>query len=853
MAIELSEVKKYIEENNFEGLKSYFNKNYDDIETLIPPENYINAFYKFLESDIKTLTNTYKIIELLQDHFYSDNHILQYNNSNEHKHINSLFNIYEKTLQHQPYTIEDISAATGIFDFNTNHYRKQFMLYEDQQNLRNIYKKVDSIIEKDFIYSIKYPENTNFIRKLLKIPPKQSSEDILKSFTDKLPNLLENIKREIESDFRFKDANGNLLLTQTELNQAIYERLSLKTTKQLGMETSVVNKILEDINTQKISTELENLASPSVVKSDLLSFAERINKLIKNSIPPYLIDFSKCKFPMFEVNEHGILPEAIEVYKNTIELTFQELTSDLRSQIKKYEGAPGRESISEGMLLKAVELSRYVHQHVEQKNYFNFQTPTEQQVKDLEDNLAKTQATLNQKLYDSHTNNKIKPKSDLTGFEKRGIQLINDMNSNRFLTKENSEFLSKFYEYATDNKEFNTRLGNILKKDQHGILKTNDNFIEKYYQDITSIHKFTYKTSNLKNIINTADKLENILDDIEQGHRSILSQEDKLALHDIGKINKFLQNFETIQRLSDNGIIERSKSLITLEETFNQCFELYSRLNKVLEQEVNYKSGDVVMEIAKSRRSFDLNKPDMEDKIRDFMSPYMHAAIGLKTQEGKFVSHVMKRYSKDNFEGIDSLLTESFRIYPDKLIANEDVKKQLMQSLHVEEEKDFQKELHKQYKNISINLHSSINESDGFIFSKDRGKKAFLADLIPFGLGHKNEKSVRGWAEKVIVEKENMAQKIKDPNGDGYIICSEFAAKMTVLALVELEKQLLEKMKENNPSFKPSQGQLFEMPFNEYEDLRKIHPARLIKELSKSGAIEKVPEPEIVKNIIRSR
>ncbi|AIF81993.1 hypothetical protein I862_07195 [endosymbiont of Acanthamoeba sp. UWC8] len=197
MAFNQDKVLKFIEKSNFQGLQSYLNKRYLDIDSLIPPAEFINAFNNFISSDSKNITNSYKIIELLYQHFTAANRKTKYDNSQEHEDIKGLFKIYEKISAGKDYSIEDVVAVTRIKDFKVDSYQKKFELYQEKQTLRNVYKKADDLIERYLIYKIKYPENTSFIRKLLRIPPKRKSEDILNDLTKKLPELIDKLRDEI--------------------------------------------------------------------------------------------------------------------------------------------------------------------------------------------------------------------------------------------------------------------------------------------------------------------------------------------------------------------------------------------------------------------------------------------------------------------------------------------------------------------------------------------------------------------------------------------------------------------------------------------------------------------------------
>lgn len=80
------------------------------------------------------------------------------------------------------------------------------------------------------------------------------------------------------------------------------------------------------------------------------------------------------------------------------------------------------------------------------------------------------------------------------------------------------------------------------------------------------------------------------------------------------------------------------------------------------------------------------------------------------------------------------------------------------------------------------------------------------------------------------------------------MFCSEYAAKITVLALDRLNENLMEKMQQSG---KEVSGQtILTMPINKHEDLSKVDPARLINQLKIRKAVEEV-ENSLVKSAVR--
>ncbi len=244
----------------------------------------------------------------------------------------------------------------------------------------------------------------------------------------------------------------------------------------------------------------------------------------------------------------------------------------------------------------------------------------------------------------------------------------------------------------------------------------------------------------------------------------------------------------------------------------------------------------------------------LKSRIKEWITPYSHAAIVVASNDAAKakISHVWATYKLEDQSKYNYVMyQETFRVLPDNLISPK-FRKQLLESLGITDG-ELRNHLQSMYKNITQDLHKIENFQNKTLENEtNKQKMAGVADFIPFG--HKGLKSNRKWAEKALENKKDIAEHLvgKDKKGNSKnIICSEFTAKMTLLALVELEQQLVTKIQEKTPDFKIKTGELIKIPFNEFEDLSKVHPARLIKILQKANAIEKIEQQKFGQNFIR--
>lgn len=442
-----------------------------------------------------------------------------------------------------------------------------------------------------------------------------------------------------------------------------------------------------------------------------------------------------------------------------------------------------------------------------------------------------------------------KSKSKLTELERQAIESFTNGKKGEYLTDLDKKLVTSFCSYAIGNKELNKRLANVLISD--------DEFVRDNKEALSLLHKFTYKSSFQKEVTTSVTRLDNIVTQIEIDPETKFKDKEKITLHELGAIRKYMDIGEVTGFLKNKcqGFqTEKIKNLLTTHDKANKTMGIY---NDIIVSNTRYEEGDLVMDVAKRYHEIELhNVKGFKAKLADIITPYSHAAIGtqISTKDQKQISgisEVWREYRHDKISENNALISKSFRIYPDKLIQNDQVKNEICKALGISESelKDKMQDL---YKDISKELNNPDKlENADIVNDQKKREKAGKADFSIHG--HKGKENIKEWAQGILKDKQNLGQNIKDSRGSNAIICSEFAAKMTVLALVELEKNLIDKIKEKNPEFEMPKKGLIKMPFDKHENLSKIHPARLVKELKKSRAIEKVQRAKVVKNTVMFR
>jgi hypothetical protein len=830
MSIELNKVEELVLNHNHLGLENYLKKQSGDLATLITAKIFITAITEFINSDARNMTNSYNVIISLRRHFFDENRHMKYSLSAEHEQIGALFNICDKVFNHKKYKIDDVKEITRIDGINISDIEAKFALYEERQQRRSIYKIADDVIESQFIYPIKYPDNTSFIRKMLGVTPKRASVDIIKDFNDKLPILIDNLRKDFYSNPKFLDQRGKFLLTESELSEILYERISLKATKQLGLDQGSVDEIFKEYNTKKLINKLQSFYELNEDENISKELIDDFSSLLISMVPQHLVDLTDLIERVDPKNQGfiGSLPDEVSAkLLDNINLYLQAL----EEKIVQYNQSPWKEEQIEKMLYYAIELNSKLNGIEEKESYKVLKESNQLQLLTLQEKLSK-------KVYDDHKKHKL-PKTKLTDFEKRAISKMALSNDQR--TEEDKRLIATFVEYASGNKEFNIRLGNVLK--------SGNDFVRQYKQEIELLHKYTYKSSDLDVIINSLDKIQFMLSKLEGNPQHKFSNAEKITLAELGKINKYIDSDvkSVLEKIS-----YEAPQIQKLRNTYQRAQAVIEQFDKKIESQINYKEGDLVMDVANKYHKLKLHTYNsffkwLENLIQDWITPYSHAAIGTKLDNVKGILEIWDEYQTREVDAQNSLITETFRVYPHALLQNVEITEKLMKALDVDKE-GLKDKLHEMYGKCSTDIAQTIDPTK---LQNDSTKRR-QAGLADFRIGgHKTSESVRSWVEKVMDSKS--VDGIKISTGEK-IICSEFAAKITALTIVALEKELIKTIKEKEPSFALKDGEnLLKMPFDKYEDLNKIHPARLIKELGKHGAIEKVESSKVIENMIISR
>ncbi|CRX39393.1 hypothetical protein [Estrella lausannensis] len=407
--------------------------------------------------------------------------------------------------------------------------------------------------------------------------------------------------------------------------------------------------------------------------------------------------------------------------------------------------------------------------------------------------------------------------------EREGIDLLIKVSTNEGqlkLSAKEKRKLKVFLKDAQGNMTLNRRISNIME------IIEKDKLDDKKLMALVSIHTYTYKTGQIKPFLKSAEKLTEIVSAIKKDPKVEIPNAYKLQLDEFGLLNSMLKLKTLLNFLEKAELIEEGSKLTVLNAALKKAGTAMNYLNGKYEKQAGYQSGDLLMYRGKDFSRF-LNK-DL-DKMVDWQlswlgSDYFHSALLNVPKKKMHISHVMdKAYEYNDAKLAQGTYTDAFRFKFDALV-DEAVKPVLDEMAKKKNKKQGWNDLvGAKFRDIIEKMHQDRTEFEKIKNSKWRRLKSGIFPHVR-----------RNW----------LFSPVSKPHerpffeGKSEMICSEFAAKVLLTALVQLKNELTEEIaaelsvKENvtveEAKERIAPG-LITLPIPETEILSRLHTARLLE------------------------
>lgn len=418
--------------------------------------------------------------------------------------------------------------------------------------------------------------------------------------------------------------------------------------------------------------------------------------------------------------------------------------------------------------------------------------------------------------------------------EAKFVKLFAKLTVGEIETDAQKEYLSTMLERAIGNKAFNSRLTAFSQE------KGNASY-NKYQYPVGDIKYFSYKTRHADKISDINKKCERNMELLAAGQK--VGESEKLSQFEYGVLCDIAKMKGVLDEYNEKGVMPKTGKLADLYEQSKQSYELVNQINERAVAENRYKAGDILMVHSKKSHASKDKKADQETALtHTFISKYGHAAqIYIDPEKGTpSISHIYGGHQVDKVQGQDIATGDIFRVDPSKLVSKENAV--LLDKLYKAEGKDWKEEVTKMYQGILQEVHEKSQER--FEVVKNDKTARFQAGLANFGLygGHTSR------APQDFSEVHESMLGLNDRSVKEKMICSEFVAKSTVAAFVELNERLGTKLDENNVT--RGKEDLVKIPIPQNERLERIHPERLVTLLDKAACLTKVKSDDVISELV---
>ena len=401
--------------------------------------------------------------------------------------------------------------------------------------------------------------------------------------------------------------------------------------------------------------------------------------------------------------------------------------------------------------------------------------------------------------------NKNQDPNKISDWEQTAILLLIDGDK----TQPEKEFIKSFFQHAFGNKELIQRI-------------KNDSILSLLANDVIQYYELTLVAKKIATISKTAESFLN--------GKKIAKP---LQLKDIGPlllIHHLMNDYDLESAVPE---LEKEKHLIIAN-----AYRIATNLLKRIEQEAQntYKPGDLLF--VNSHKSKELYAPASAGSIFEkgtnwlydrMVGKYDHAKIFSSSLPELTYSYIWYRHHNTSYEPEIALNSTVIRISPEKLL-NSKYREMVLQKLGLQT-------LQAMYQSavIEVNKKVKLEKTDNDLFGY--GPYAVLADAIPMGhIGLSEDASIKKWGQTVLDSKpEEFQERFISKETPNNLNCSEFAARVTVLALVLLNNRLAYLLNV------PRDQKIIATPFNENEKLHLMHPCLLYQYMQKCGTRINLP------------
>jgi hypothetical protein len=289
-------------------------------------------------------------------------------------------------------------------------------------------------------------------------------------------------------------------------------------------------------------------------------------------------------------------------------------------------------------------------------------------------------------------------------------------------------------------------------------------------------------------------KAHSLLEKYETDSKLVQSK-DKLKIAEIGQISKLARFNNLMTKLPEHPALADCRSKI------QEACEIMGELEEILMPAYNgqYRSGDLLGYSGKKKEAWNGKSLGPEEKLTMYIADY-NLIHGMKTYHSEdegdlMISHIYSKFGTKKMDLYEAVISDGWRLDITRLIPKES--RHMLQVIYGD---DWKNRIQSRYHTIEQEILSkTTEESAGITNDDERRINAGLADfhrIINLFGGIKGQK-VKGHKLDESEEQDFSAtysellrgspENAETPN---HQICSEFASKATLVALMQLNHEL---------------------------------------------------------------
>lgn len=388
------------------------------------------------------------------------------------------------------------------------------------------------------------------------------------------------------------------------------------------------------------------------------------------------------------------------------------------------------------------------------------------------------------------------------------------------IRSEEKESVKQFLSQAAGDKHFNQRLGQVLKQ---GLALEIGHVSPR---TIELLNTWTFKGKDWQQLPDIADRFVKLTSSTSPDQEL-----EKLTLTQLGLLISANRRDEDLELLCDCGVLGGLTTDL-LQTVSTQLDELETSTMKELRKAV--RGGDMLFSSAEKKRQFTGRKlsglPAIIDK---WIASHWHAGKVYRPDEDRGAVAVAEVYGEDQISrgtlDLETFLqSDLFQFDPIPLIPKK---------YHQRLEDRFGENWQEEVRDAFSQKENSFYQNDIDIQLGDNFRQAGLSRYIPWKRWQRKKWDRKALNREILTSPSEAQQRM---------ICSEFATKTTLIALIEIDQDFGQMV-----GLQP--GKLINLPIGSREQLEAIHPGRLRRLLQESKCITQIGPPASLARVLNTQ